>query len=307
MDPLTQTMDLLRPKALTWKEAECRGDWALGFPSNMGMAFCLIAEGNCRLQLADYEPIHLREGEFLLLTAPPAWTLSNGEPKAIIDGRIGHTGLDRLKTRIGEREDGAPVTRLVGGHFVIESANGGLLAGLPPVIRICGDHPWADRLRRVLALIDDEAFSDRPGRSLVLERLLEVMLVEALRHPSAFQIETPKGFLAGLSDPVVAAALSAIHGDVQRNWTVEQLAATAGASRSAFAARFTRIVGLPPIDYLLNWRMALARDALQSGRGSLSDVAFQCGYQSASAFSTAFRRVVGCAPARYAAAQRAAA
>jgi AraC-like DNA-binding protein len=307
MDPLTQAIRLLRPKALTWKEAECVGDWALGFPSSAGIAFCLIAEGDCRLQLADRPPILLCEGEFLLLTAPAAWTLSHGEFTEVIDGRIGREGLDRLKTRVGERADGAAITRLMGGQVSIDGANGGLLAGLPSMVHIQGDHPGADRLRRILALIDEEAFSDRPGRSLILERLLEVVIVEAIRHRPEKDVEARKGLLAGLADPAIAAALRAIHSDVQRNWTVEQLAAVAGASRSVFAARFARTVGLPPIDYLLNWRMALAKDTLRDGRSSLSEVAFQCGYQSASAFSTAFRRIVGCAPARYAAAQRAAA
>jgi AraC-like DNA-binding protein len=103
-----------------------------------------------------------------------------------------------------------------------------------------------------------------------------------------------------LADPRTAAALRALHADIRHGWTVDRLAATAGMSRSAFAARFSRIVGLPPIDYLLHWRMAVAKDALRRGH-RLTAVALDCGYQSVSAFSVAFSRTVGRSPSRYAA------
>jgi len=106
--------------------------------------------------------------------------------------------------------------------------------------------------------------------------------------------------LAGLRDPQIAPALRVLHADIRRPWTVADLAAAAGASRSVFAERFARVVGASPIDYLLHWRMALAKDGLRAGR-RLADVAFASGYNSASAFSTAFSRTVGCPPARYAA------
>jgi AraC-like DNA-binding protein len=127
------------------------------------------------------------------------------------------------------------------------------------------------------------------------------MLVEAIRHGSGHGGEARQGSLAGLADRQVAAALRALHADITRQWTVRQLADIAGSSRSVFAERSHRIVGMPPIDYLTHWRIALAKDALRSGAGRLDEVAFACGYQSASAFSTAFNRVVGCSPARYAA------
>ncbi len=300
MDPLTQTIQLLRPQALTWKEAACAGDWALRFPSIAGVAFSLIATGGCRLQLAGREPIQLGEGDFILLTAPPVWTLSDGEPVEPIDGRIGHLGLTRLRASIGQ-EGGAISTRLLGGHFSFERANSGLLASLlPPIVHIRSADAGSGRLKGVLDLIGDESFSDRPGRGLVIERLLEVVLVEAIRQGRDGTGGTRLGLLAGLADPQIAAALQAMHGNVRHAWTVAQLAVAAGMSRSVFAGRFNLIVGTPPIDYLLNWRMALAKDALRRGGDRLSEVAFDCGYQSASAFSTAFRRTVGCSPARYA-------
>ncbi len=305
MDPLTQTIALLRPQAFNWKEAEAAGDWALRFPGATGVAFCLIGAGSCRLDVLGQDTRPLGEGDYVLLAAPPAWTLSHGGPGPSIEFSRDPSESDRLKSFIGQR-GGGPVTRLLGGHFRFDRANAERFASLvPPMVHIRSSEPGAGRLRTVLGLVDDEALADRPGRALVIERLLEVMLVEAIRHGAGLTGPVRQGLVAGLSDPQVAAALRALHADVRRGWTVEQLAGVAGASRSAFAERFSRLVGLPPIDYLQQWRMALAKDRLRSGGARLSEVAFACGYHSASAFSAAFSRVVGCSPARYAASGRA--
>ena len=301
MDPLTQTIALLRPRALLWKQLEAIGDWALRFPRNEGVAFCVVAAGRCVLQVADRKPCVLGEGDFLLLTAPPAWTLGETETAVPINLDELPSGPDMRTTFLGRGRMG-PVTRLLGGHFRFDGANAALLKGLlPAIVTIQFPEAGARRLRGVLDLIGDEAASDRPGRTLVLDRLLEIMLVEAIRHGAARAAEHRQGLLTGLADPQIAAALRALHADVRRRWTIAQLAAIAGMSRSVFADRFCRVVGLPPMSYLLRWRMALAKDALRFGDDPLAEIAFACGYQSVSAFSAAFSRTIGCPPSRYAA------
>ena len=133
----------------------------------------------------------------------------------------------------------------------------------------------------------------------MIDRLLEVLLMEAIRRRPSND-PAPAGLLAGLRDPALAKALRAMHADVRAGWTVANLAELAGLSRSVFAARFMKIVGCAPIDYLLGWRMALAKDALSRGDAPLERLAEQVGYESASAFSTAFRRRVGCPPSAFA-------
>ena len=108
------------------------------------------------------------------------------------------------------------------------------------------------------------------------------------------------GVLGGLADPQLSRALAFIHADVGRGWTVGELARHAGMSRSVFARRFSEAVGAAPVEYLLDWRMALAKDALRHGRGTLDEIAASIGYRSASAFSTAFSQKVGCPPSSYA-------
>ena len=140
--------------------------------------------------------------------------------------------------------------------------------------------------------------AQRPGRELVLTHLVEVLLVEALR--AAPREDAPPGLLRGLADARLAPALRELHGEVARAWTVPQLARVAALSRSAFFERFTRTVGVPPIEYLLAWRMALAKDLLGRGELALAEIAERIGYGSASSFSTAFSRSVGVPPSHYA-------
>jgi AraC-like DNA-binding protein len=135
---------------------------------------------------------------------------------------------------------------------------------------------------------------------MLLQRLLEILLVEALRWRGIDDDEDRTGLLRGLRDPVLARVLRAIHADVRARWTVADLAKTAGLSRSAFAARFCEVLGCGPIEYLARWRMALAKDALINATKPLDRIADEIGYESASAFSTAFRKRVGCPPGRFA-------
>ena len=185
--------------------------------------------------------------------------------------------------------------RLLGGYFVFDSPDAALLGSLlPAVILVRG----AERLSILVRLVGDESSEQRSGRDLVLTRLVEVLLIEALRTtPSE---DAPPGLLRGLADDRLAPAIRQMHGQVARSWTVAQLAQTAALSRSAFFERFTRTIGLPPMEYLLAWRMALAKDLLRRGQLALADVAGRVGYGSASAFSTAFSRYVGQPPSRYA-------
>jgi AraC-like DNA-binding protein len=299
LDPLTQTIALLRPQGLLWKQGEARGDWAVRFPANRGAVFCLVAGGSCMFQMPERAPSRLCEGDFLLLTAPPAWTLGSGHEVVPVDFVGGQPRAGVMHWTLG-CGGSAPATRLIGGHFWFDDANTPLLDGLlPGVVEIRSSNTEASRLWAVLDLIGDEAATDRPGRTLVLDRLLEVLLIEAIRSGTLADGEDRRGLLAGLADPQVSAALRALHADIRQDWTIARLAAVAGMSRSVFAERFCRIVGRPPIEYLLRWRMAVARDALRARDRRLAEIAFACGYESVSAFSAAFTRTVGCPPSRY--------
>ena len=155
-----------------------------------------------------------------------------------------------------------------------------------------------ERLSVLVRLVGEESSERRSGRDLVLTRLVEVLLIEALRSTSGE--DAPPGLLRGLADARLAPAIQQMHGHVARSWTVPQLAKTAALSRSAFFERFTRTVGVPPMEYLLAWRMAVAKGLLRRQDIGVAEVARRVGYGSASTFSTAFRRQVGQPPGRFA-------
>ena len=202
------------------------------------------------------------------------------------------TGEVRHGTRGGK-----PEVRLLGGYFVFDSPDAALLVSLmPALVHVRG----VERLEILVRLVGEETNARRSGRDLVLTRLVEILLVEALRSTSGD--DAPPGLLRGLADPRLAPAIRQMHARLARPWTVAELAKAAALSRSAFFDRFTRTVGLPPMEYLLAWRMAVARDLLRHGDLGISAVAERVGYASASTFSTAFSRHVGQAPSRYASA-----
>lgn len=289
-------MSLLRPEAVLSKVITGGGTWSVRKPRYGDPAFCLMLEGSCVLDADGLESLELHQGDFLLLPAVPEFTLSGSRGVAPV-----FTGLDPARlTRHGEPSE--PVTmRMLGGYFRFDPANAALLVALlPTMIHVRGDEPGAARLSRLVELVAEEADADGACRDVILQRLVEVLLIEAARLRTAPDLDGPqRGLIAGLADPVLAPALRALHADVSRGWTVQSLARIAAVSRAVFAQRFTRAMGMPPMQYLLEWRVALAKDALRTEQHSIAQVAQRVGYQSANAFTAAFTRVVGCSPTEF--------
>lgn len=294
IDPLSEVIALLRPRTVFSKVISGAGRWGVRYADFGHPSFCTVLDGRCRLAVDGEEPLVLEAGDFLLLSRTPGFTMSGFEPvrPRLIDPKAAPLPTDEVRHGT---PDGPPDVRLLGGYFVFESNDAGLLVSLlPALVHVRG----AQRLSTLVQLVREEAIEGRPGRDLVLARLVEVMLIEALR---ATQGETaPAGMLRGLSDARLATAMREMHGEPSRSWTMEELAKKAAMSRSAFFDRFTRAVGLPPMEYLLAWRMALAKDLLRRQDISLAEVAERVGYGSASTFSTAFSRHVGQPPSQFA-------
>lgn len=300
MDPLSDLIALLRPHAVASKPISGRGKWGVRYAAYGLPGFAIVLSGQCWLGIDGNRPVRLAQGDFVLLPSTPAFALFS-EP----DADCVHVEPTESGVRHGEPE-GEPDFRMLGGAFRIEMVNAPLLiALLPGMIHIRSSEGGTERLGRVIDLIMEECASDHPGKEMILQRLLEIMLVEALRWRSMGEDALPAGLLRGMRDPVLARVLREMHADVRAGWTVAELARLAGMSRSAFAARFGDTIGCAPIEYLSRWRMALAQDALSRGGKSLDRLADEIGYESASAFSTAFRRRVGCSPGTFARARRA--
>lgn len=295
MDPLSDVIALLRPSTAMSKPITGRGRWGVRYDAHNAPGFTIILEGECWFSFSGNEPMRVQKGDFLLLPSTPSFTLSS------------HAGIECVPgnpvdapVRHGEQE-GDPDFVSLGGAFRIEQVNAPLLLSLlPSMIYIPASGGRSERLSRVIELIMDECGHDDPGKEMILQRLLEVLLVEALRWRGIGADDVRAGLLNGMRDPILARVLRMMHADVRANWTVADLAKIAGLSRSAFAARFGAVLGCGPIEYLARWRMALAKDALMRGAKTLDRIADEIGYESASAFSTAFRKRLGVSPGKFA-------
>lgn len=292
IDPFAEVVALLQPGAPFSKVIGGAGAWRVR-RSEMGQPFyCAVLEGSCLLTLDRRTPIRLKEGDFILIPAAHDFAMSSTAPT----GQEFDTpplALGPGEFRLGMAH-GPHDVRLIVGHCVFGSPDAALLVSLlPELIHVHG----ARRLASLVELVRDESREQRPARDIVLQKMLEVLLIEAIRSHEVKPEST--GLLRGLSDERLAAALRGMHRAPNHDWTVALLAQEATLSRSAFFARFTDAMGVAPMKYLLTWRMALAKNLLRNDC-RIADVAERVGYSSASAFSVAFSRHVGMAPAHYA-------
>lgn len=299
MDPLSAIIALLRPSAGVSKPIAARGRWGVRYQSYDAPGFTIVLAGEAWLAFDGSEPLRIAKGDFVLLPTTPAFSFSSEPGGACIPVEPTSQAV-----RHGEQE-GEPDFVALGGSFEFERVNAPLLlALLPGLIHIPASEGRASRFGRLVELLSEECVSTYPGKELMIRRMLEALLVEALRWRSIGSSALPAGLLKGLQDPALARALGAIHSDIRAGWTVAGLAKIAGMSRSAFAAQFVETLGCAPMEYLARWRMAIAKDALTRQAKSLDRIAHDIGYGSASAFSTAFRKRLGCSPGTFARASR---
>ena len=294
VDPFAEVVTLLQPSVPSTKLVSGAGAWCVQRLESGQPFYCVILEGSSRLTVDGREPIDLREGDFVLIPSAYGFSMSNLEP-------MPSEGVDPLTvTKFADEirhgnPDGPPDVRLMVGRFVFGSPDAALLVTLlPQLVHVRGER----RLATLVKLVREEAREQRPARDMILARLLEVLLIEALRSTAG--TAAPPGLLRGLADGRLAVAIRRMHEDPTQDWTVEQLAQEAALSRSAFFDRFRRAMGVTPMEYLLSWRMALAKNLLRRGDGGMKEIAERVGYSSASAFSVAFTRVVGLPPTHYA-------
>lgn len=288
-------VSLLRPETVESKVISGAGQWSVREADHGDPAFCVMLEGSCLLLLDGHQPLELHAGDFLLLPVMPGFVMASGP------GDLAPQPLTHAVTREARHGDtDAPATmRMLGGYFRFDPANADLLTPLlPAIVLVRGDEPAATRLHRIVSLVAEETESPTPSE-LILERLVEVLLVEAMRLHTAPATGVEQGLIAGLSDAMLVPALRAMHADLAHGWTVDRLARTSGVSRAVFAERFTRTLGMPPMQYLLHWRMAYAKTVLREEKPSMNELAARVGYLSASAFTTAFTRSTGSSPTEF--------
>jgi AraC-like DNA-binding protein len=260
-----------------------------------GAVFHVLHRGDGFLSLPSWPtPIPIKEGDVLLLPRGEEHTLLS-QPNAPIfrDLRLDQWGECALMSWHEH-----PTTVVLCGTFDFEHrGEHPLFDLLPRVVHIRREEN--QRMEAILSLMAAEAEAVRLGKETLLRRLADVLFIQIIRQWVETQGAETRGWLGALRDPHIASTLALIHSRPERDWTVETLAGEVALSRSAFAARFTALVGEPPLRYLTRWRMHTASRLLRGNQLGLREVAERVGYESEVAFSKAFKREVGLTPGAY--------
>src|SRR5262245_14749667 len=264
------------------------------------IAFHYVIGGRLLLQVAGESPVELRSGAMILLPRNDAHTLSS-EPglKAVSGDKLVQSDTDGGLARI-QYGGGGEVAHIICGFVGTDAQHHPLIDALPStlVIDLYGK-PACDWISSSFRRAANELATVRAGSAIVLAKLSELMFVEAVRSYLETLPEDRRGWLAGLRDPAVGRALALLHTQLARAWTAEELAREVFLSRSAFADRFTALIGVPPIKYLTTWRMQVAAQRLRETHRSIAQIAADVGYESEAAFARAFKREFSTSPGKW--------
>ncbi|HEY0780164.1 MAG TPA: AraC family transcriptional regulator [Gemmatirosa sp.] len=318
VDVLSSVLQDLRVAGSVFCRFAARGAWAVSYPTSANAGFHLVTEGACELRLVGGESVgtgetyDLAAGDFVVVPHGTPHVLYAGHAPAVsiedVTGRVGARGLVALGDHAELDDPSAGVTTAyVCGSFRFASRRTHpAIAALPPVLVVragagdgparAGDDALGPWLSVHIAAAMCESAAGRPGAEVVLARLSDVLFVHAIRAYLADAPAGAGGWIGALRDPAVARALALLHAHPERDWTVAGLAREVAMSRSRFAARFTTLVGRPPLGYLADWRMRRAEGWLADEGATVGEVAVRLGYRSEAAFSHAFRRRVGSSP-----------
>ena len=300
MDVLTDLLQRSGARGAAFSRTVAHGTWGLRFGGGAALAVHVVVEGEVHLWTTDPgRAVRLLPGDIALVRDPAAQHLAHaaGAPcRPPAEVMAPGTGVSN-RMSLGRPGDGSPTTFFCGAYRFDGDLAQGLLDALPDLLPM---RPAAgSTLRATLDLLAGEMLRDEPGQQTLLDRLLDVALVQILREHFTSQDSTAPGWFRASADVRVGAALRAVHADPGHAWTVAELADAASLSRSAFARQFTGLLGIAPLAYLNDWRMALARERLRDSDARLAAIATSLGYASEFSFAAAFKRHHGIAPGRW--------
>lgn len=297
IDPLSDVLGLLKPNSFGFRGLDAGGRWALSYAPAEGIKCFAIQTGSCWIALDDAsETTLLGAGDLILLPGRTAFRLYSAADAPVIDAYqffrsfpAGETGL----------LNGGGDCSGVGGFFDFAGLHADLLLGILPAII----HIRAEATRTMIGWLIERLMGElrapQPGSTLIASHLAQTLLIEALRLHLAEQPADSKGWLFALADKRTGTAIGAMHAQLARRWTLAELARVGGMSRSTFAARFKKLVGESPMEYLARWRMMVAMDLLATSNTPIAAVAITVGYESESAFGAAFKRTFGHSPRQF--------
>ena len=298
-DPLGEALHILRMSGTFYCRCEFTAPWGLILPEMPGtLMFHVVVSGRCWIEVDGAEPRQLQPGDLALVPHGEGHRMAS-EP--------GEPGVDLFalpRAYLGDRYEvirqgggGAPVTLLCGAVAFDQPAARNLIDALPRLLSVdAADSLHAEWMQSTLRFIVAEARHLRPGGEAIITRLADVLVIQAIRAWIEQDPSAQSGWLQALRDPQIGHAMTLIHRDPGRPWTVASLAHEVAMSRSAFAARFAELAGESPMHYVTRWRMQIAASALREGTVTVGELAAQLGYHSEAAFSRAFKRFTGRSP-----------
>ncbi|MCA9862562.1 MAG: AraC family transcriptional regulator [Thermomicrobiales bacterium] len=299
VDPLGEALHHLRMRGVFYSRCELAAPWGIDLPAIAdSLMFHVVIGGSCWLEIGEAKPMRLQPGDLVLAPHGDGHRLWS-EPGAPTPGlfELPRDAVSERYEVIRVDGSGEPTRLLCGTVYFNHPAARQLTTLLPPVILVQGwrsaESEW---IASTLRLMASEARSPRPGGEEVITRLADILVIQAIRVWLEQEAAATPGWLSALRDPQVGRALAMIHRDPAQEWRVDNLAAAVAMSRSAFAERFSRLVGEAPMQYVTRWRMYLALDALREDRATVAEIAIRLGYGSEAAFSRAFKRFAGLTP-----------
>jgi AraC-like DNA-binding protein len=312
MDALSDVLRFVRLTGGVFLDAEFSAPWCV--KSQIGPDDCApflpevahiisyhyVVDGQLVVQIGAEAPVTLNAGDVVLLPRNDVHYLGSAIDRNPINAREliqppDDGGLPRIV-----HGGGGTQTRIVCGFLGSEVQSGPLLATLPPMLTMnVAGTPGGEWIMQSFTFASREIARSEPGAATVLSKMSELLFVEAVRRYLATLPSEETGWLAGLRDPVVGRALALLHTGPAQAWTAEMLSRAVGLSRSAFADRFTGLIGQPPMHYLTAWRMQVAAHKLRAETGSIAQIAFEVGYESEAAFTRAFKRHFGAPPSSW--------
>ena len=299
VDPLGEALHLFRMSGTFYTRSEFSAPWGLLLPAMKGsMMFHFVTSGRCRLEVKGVPACVVEPGDLALVPHGEGHRLASGP------GSFGSNLFDLPREAVSQRYDilrhgggGAATTMICGAVRFDHPAAGQLVKLLPKLIRIeASSSRHMDWINSTLRFMGAEAGDLRPGGEAVITRLADILVIQTLRAWIERDPAGQTGWLGALQDRQIGRVLSLIHRDPAGAWTLESLATSAAMSRSAFAARFSEVVGEPAMHYVARWRMNLALTWLKEDDAPVSAIADRLGYESEAAFSRAFKRLMGIAP-----------
>lgn len=301
MDPLADVLALAQVRGTVAATVYAGEAWGLNLAEVPGAAFHAITTGTAWLRLADRPPIHLMPGDVVLLPTGTAHAIASDPGQALEP--FDHAAAEQAMATGGRLTVGAGPshTRILCASYRHDPTVMVPLLGLLSTVVHVRPGADGDALDGLVRLLAREINTPRAGASIVLDRLLDVVLVHIVRAwlDTSEAEDMPASWLRALRDPVTAAALTALHADPARGWTLDALAREAATSRATLARRFPDLVGDTPAGYLTRWRMDLAAQRLRTTTDPIGPIARAVGYTSEYAFNRAFARTTGQTPGRY--------